>query len=81
MPHLRSNIEGLLKFDDEFIGKLLQMDGAEARIELLELQKEGHLYIGSDTCDNFDPMVGCRCDEKEKEYKGIVRSQEQKKLS
>lgn len=57
--HLTTNISGILKQPDSVLGKLFDMDGREAREELEKLKAQGHIYIGSDTCEGFDPVTGC----------------------
>ena len=81
--HLSTSIEGLLGQNNKLLGDLFDMDGKDARAELLELKSKGHKYVPSDNCTNFDPFEkGCCCgEEKEKEIKGIVRFPEQKKLN
>jgi hypothetical protein len=61
LHHLTTNIEGILKQNDEMLGNLFDMDGKEARTEILELQKNGDKYIGSENCKHFDPKHGCLC--------------------
>lgn len=62
MAHLSTSIEGLLNQNTSFLGRLFDMDGKEARLQLLELKEKGDKYVPSDKCTNFDPKIGCRCD-------------------
>jgi hypothetical protein len=59
--HLTTNIEGILKQDNETLGRLFVGDGAVLRKELIKLKKKGHLLIGSDNCKHFNPIDGCLC--------------------
>jgi hypothetical protein len=63
--HIKSSIEGLLKQEDKFLGKLFNMPGLVARIELEKLREQGDLYIPSDKCKHFDPKIGCLCSQKD----------------
>ena len=57
--HLQSSIEGLLRQTDNVLENLFAMKGKEVRADLLEQKAKGHLLIGSDRCEGFDPIYGC----------------------
>ena len=57
--HMSASIEGLLRYKPAFLGKLFNMNGKEAKAELLALKAKGHKLIPSDNCDNFCPENGC----------------------
>lgn len=57
--HMRASIEGLLEHTDNQLGKLLQMDGKEARKQLKIKQKAGEKYIPCGDCEGFDTVHGC----------------------
>lgn len=65
--HLVTNIDYLLNnFSDEKLSDFFQMNGKEARLELEERKAKGHKLIGSEGCETFDPIKGCRCHLKQK---------------
>jgi hypothetical protein len=65
---LITNIEGLLKNNtDKQLGNLFDMNGKEARKEILALKAKGHIYLPSENCKHFDPKEGCKCRYFEKE--------------
>ena len=81
MAHLSTSIEGLLNQNTSFLGRLFDMDGEEARLQLLELKAKGDKYVPSDKCKNFDPKTGCCCDKvdiKETKRISIIRSESKK---
>lgn len=57
--HIHTSIDGLLRLSNEELGSMFETNGADVRTELLHRKKDGHLYIGSDKCKNFDPVKGC----------------------
>lgn len=57
--HMKASIEGLLNLPARGLGKLLEMDGSEARKKLKEKLKAGEKYIPCGDCDGFDPVHGC----------------------
>lgn len=59
IKHMRASIEGLLNQPTRGLGKLLEMDGKEARKLLKEKLKAGELYIPCGDCDGFDARHGC----------------------
>jgi hypothetical protein len=59
IKHMRASIEGLLNQSTAGLGKLLEMDGKEARNILKEKLKAGELYIPCGDCEGFDPCHGC----------------------
>ena len=62
--HLTTNIKGLLMNckTEKKLGLLFDMDGKEAKRQLLELLEKGHVFLPSDNCKHFDPFVnGCEC--------------------
>lgn len=65
--HVHSSIEELLKFSDNKLADLFEADGAKIRMHLQVRKAAGEIYIGADTCTHFDPKLGCRCPEHEKE--------------
>jgi hypothetical protein len=57
--HLSSSIDGLLSQKPALLGRLFNMNGKEAKAELLALKAKGHRLIPSDNCDRFCPEKGC----------------------
>lgn len=57
--HMNASIEGLLKLTNRKLGKLLEMDGKEARKILKEKLKNGEKLIPCGDCEGFDPVNGC----------------------
>lgn len=57
--HMRASIEGLLEHTDNQLGRLVEMDGKEARKLLKQKLKQGEKYIPCGDCDGFDPLHGC----------------------
>lgn len=57
--HIVTNIAGILKQPNSMLARLFDMNGKEAREELLRLQAMGHKYIPSEGCEGFDPINGC----------------------
>lgn len=77
VQHIRTSIDGLLEQSNSFLSKLFDMDGNDARKQILELKSKGHKYLPSENCKNFDPFEkGCFCDEVK--TISIVRVSEQK---
>jgi hypothetical protein len=64
--HVHATIEHLLKLSDEELGKMFDMNGAEARKQLEERAAKGELLIGSEHCVGFDPVKGCPGHEEKK---------------
>ena len=68
--HLVTNIAGLLRnCTDVKLGRLFDMNGKQARRELMQLQAKGDKYLPSENCKHFDPQKGCMCGEFENEIK------------
>lgn len=59
IKHMKASIEGLLNLPARGLGKLLEMNGSEARKKLKEKLKAGELYIPCGDCEGFDPVHGC----------------------
>lgn len=77
VQHINTRIDVLLERDNEFLGDLFDMNGKDARLELLELKSKGHEFVPSEGCENFDPFKGCCCAE-QKDTIAIVRVSESK---
>ena len=61
--HMTTNIAGLLRnCNTRKLGLLFDMNGSEAKKELLALQAKGHKFLPSENCKHFDPFEhGCQC--------------------
>ena len=60
--HLTTNIAGLMRnCNDKKLGKLFDMNGKLARIELQKLLDNGEKLLPSENCKHFDPVKGCLC--------------------
>lgn len=63
--HIRASIKGmLLRKNSELVGVLQDDAGndlspTEAKLQLMELLQQGHLYIKCGRCDNWSPTEGC----------------------
>lgn len=57
--HVHTSIASLLNRTDDELSSMFNMDGQEARKELLERQANGELLVGSENCEGFDPIKGC----------------------
>ncbi len=62
--HVSAPIERLLELGNKKLGKMVNMDGTQARALLLQAQAKGDKFIPNDKCDNFDPVKGCLGHEK-----------------
>lgn len=56
--HVQASIDSLLKLSDAELSNLFNMSGAEVRKELKDRKVKGHLYVGSENCEGFDPIKG-----------------------
>ena len=59
--HLQARIMDFLKYDEKRLGDIFSCDGSEAKKELQYLFDKGDVYLKSDDCENFDPILGCLC--------------------
>jgi flagellar biosynthesis/type III secretory pathway protein FliH len=57
--HIHATIKKLLKLSNQQLADMFNMDGQEARKDLLERQAKGELLVGSENCEGFDPIKGC----------------------
>jgi hypothetical protein len=57
--YVQDSIDGLLKLSDKMLSKMFNMDADEIRRDLREQKAKGHVYVGSDKCEGFDPVKGC----------------------
>lgn len=74
VQHINTSVDRLLEQNTEFLGDLFDMNGKDARLELLELKSKGHKFVPAEGCENFDPLKGCCC----AEQISIVRVSESK---
>ena len=63
--HIAASIQGLLNQSDKSLHNMLSdgegkpLSAKKARKILTAQLEQGHLYIKSSGCDNFDPKKGC----------------------
>lgn len=76
VQHINTSVDRLLEQNTEFLGDLFDMNGKDARLELLELKSKGHKFVPAEGCENFDPLKGCCC--ADKKTVAIVRVSESK---
>lgn len=57
--HVHASIDGLLKLSNQKLAEMFNTNGAAVRLDLKLQKGKGHLYIGSENCEGFDPVKGC----------------------
>jgi hypothetical protein len=57
--HIKASIEGLLKLSDDKLSDMFNMSGKDVRADLKDQLTKGHIYVGSENCEGFDPIKGC----------------------
>ncbi len=56
--HLSINIDFLLRLPDKKLSKFFGMSADDARKDLEAKKALGHIKIGSENCEGFDPFDG-----------------------